>query len=63
MNLKEKKALLTGADCCIGKDCALALARNGAILVVNDRPECKKIDLTVSEIRVDGGVCLGSELS
>jgi glucose 1-dehydrogenase len=57
MNLENKIALVTGAGQGIGKGCALELARGGADLVVNDRPESPDIAMTADEIRNMGRSC------
>jgi len=55
--LKGKQALVTGAGRGIGKGCALELARKGANVVVNDRPESQDLEGTASEIRALGRDC------
>jgi glucose 1-dehydrogenase len=52
-----KIALVTGAGCGIGKGCALELARDGADLIVNDRPGSPNLAQTVAEIRALGRAC------
>lgn len=54
MNLTGKKALVTGAGRGIGKGCALALARCGAELVLNDLPDSPDLERTVEEVRALG---------
>ena len=44
MRLEGKTALVTGAGRGIGRGCALELAREGANLVINDRPESPDIE-------------------
>ena len=57
MNLTGKIALITGAGRGIGKGCALQLARNGADLVINDRPGSSDLEATANEIRSLGRSC------
>lgn len=54
MNLEGKTALVTGAGRGIGKACALELARRGARLIVNDRPDNPDLTVTVEEISALG---------
>lgn len=61
MNLKNKIALVTGAGRGIGKGCALELARTGADLVINDRPESPDLAATAEEIRALGRQCTAIE--
>lgn len=51
MKLAGKVALVTGAGRGIGKGCALELARAGADIVLNDRPESPDAENTAAEIR------------
>ncbi len=55
MRLKGKTALVTGAGRGIGKGCALELAREGAIIVANDRPGSPDLSTTIREIEAAGG--------
>ena len=48
--LAGKNALVTGAGRGIGKGCALELARRGAAIVANDRPESADLTGTLKEI-------------
>jgi len=57
MDLTGKQALVTGAGRGIGKGCALELARRGAEVVVNDRPESADLEQTAGEIRELGRNC------
>jgi len=57
MGLAGKTALVTGAGRGIGKGCALALARCGADVVVNDRPGSPDAATTADEIRDLGRTC------
>ena len=57
MKLAGKTALVTGAGRGIGKGCALELARQGADVVVNDRPESPDLQHTAEEIRALGRRC------
>ncbi|MBI1314357.1 SDR family oxidoreductase [bacterium] len=57
MDLSEKIAVVTGAGRGIGKGCALELARHGADVVINDRPDSADLDATADEIRSLGRHC------
>ncbi|MDE0328193.1 MAG: SDR family NAD(P)-dependent oxidoreductase [Chloroflexota bacterium] len=61
MSLLGKTALITGAGRGIGKGCALALARRGATVVVNDRPASPDLAGTATEIKRAGGEALAVE--
>lgn len=54
MKLAGKKALVTGAGRGIGRGCAVALARAGADVAVNDRDESDDLRSVVAEIRALG---------
>jgi glucose 1-dehydrogenase len=56
-----KMALVTGAGRGIGKGCAIELARNGADLVINDRPGSPDLEQTAGEIRRLGRSCTAVE--
>jgi glucose 1-dehydrogenase len=56
-----KIALVTGAGHGIGKGCALELARSGADLVINDRPDSPDLEQTAAEIRALGRSCAAIE--
>jgi len=56
-----KIALVTGAGRGIGKGCALALAANGADLIINDRPGSPDLGKTAEEIRALGRKCTAIE--
>ncbi|MGA9047385.1 MAG: SDR family oxidoreductase [Dehalococcoidia bacterium] len=58
MKFKDKVALVTGAGCGIGKAVALAFAREGAKVVVND-VNADAIETTLAEIVKLGGEGLG----
>ncbi|MDA1017850.1 MAG: SDR family NAD(P)-dependent oxidoreductase [Planctomycetota bacterium] len=57
MRLTGKIAIVTGAGRGIGKGCALELAREGADLVINDRPGSPDLETTAAEIRELGRDC------
>jgi glucose 1-dehydrogenase len=57
MRHSGKLALVTGAGRGIGKGCALELARDGADLVINDRPGSSDLAQTASAIRALGQSC------
>ncbi len=61
MSLLGKMALITGAGRGIGKGCALALARRGATVVLNDRPGSPDLARTAAEIESVGGAALALE--
>lgn len=54
MSLHGKIALVTGGGQGIGKGCALALARAGADIVLNDRPGSPTLAATAAELRALG---------
>ncbi|MDB4786448.1 SDR family oxidoreductase [Planctomycetaceae bacterium] len=57
MTNSNRVALVTGAGRGIGKGCALELAKSGADLVINDRPESTDLEQTATEIRALGRQC------
>jgi glucose 1-dehydrogenase len=57
MDLSGKIAVVTGAGRGIGKGCALELARAGADLVINDRPDSPDLAGTADVIQSLGGSC------
>ena len=57
MNLTGKTALVTGAGRGIGLGCAVELARAGADLVINDRPESPDLAAAAAEIQALGRTC------
>lgn len=61
MKLKGKLALVTGAGRGIGMGCALELARAGADIVINDRPNSPDIAAAAEEIRDLGRQCTAIE--
>ncbi len=58
VDLSGKKAIVTGASTGIGRAIALALARNGADVVVNYRASQKAAEELAREIRAMGRACL-----
>lgn len=56
-----KRVLVTGAGRGIGKGCALEMAKEGAQLVVNDRPGSPDLATTVEELRATGAQVTGLE--
>jgi glucose 1-dehydrogenase len=56
-----KVALVTGAGRGIGKGCALELARQGADLVINDRPGSTDLSQTAADIEALGRSCTAIE--
>ena len=61
MKLAGKIALVTGAGRGIGRGCALELARNGAVVVANDRPGSPDLATTAAGIRERGARCVAIE--
>jgi glucose 1-dehydrogenase len=61
MTLEGKWALVTGAGRGIGRACALALAREGADLILNDRPGSPDLAATLATVRARGGQAHGFE--
>ena len=57
MNLEGKRALVTGSGRGIGRGCALELARHGANVVINDRPDSPDLEQTADDIRAIGREC------
>lgn len=57
MKLAGQAAIVTGAGRGIGKGCALELARAGAELVINDRPDSPDLLQTAAEIQALGVTC------
>ncbi|MBT7256920.1 MAG: SDR family oxidoreductase [Planctomycetaceae bacterium] len=57
--LSGKIALVTGAGRGIGRGCALELARAGADVVANDRPDSSDLAGLVTEIEALGRKCVG----
>lgn len=54
MNLAGRTALVTGAARGIGRGCALALARAGADIAINDRERTPEAEAVIAEIEVVG---------
>ena len=61
MNLAGKIALVTGAGRGIGMGCAMQLAKNGADIILNDRPGSTELEATAAQIRALGRTCLAIE--
>lgn len=61
MSMLGKVALITGASGGIGKAGALALAKEGATIIVNGRPGNEKLNETVKLIRELGAKCYSVE--
>ncbi len=61
MDLSGKIAIITGGASGIGKGCAVALAKAGADIYINDRPESPDLSDTVKEIEKLGNRCQGIE--
>ena len=61
MSLTGKTALVTGAGRGIGKGCAMALAKRGAMVVINDRPASPDLAATVAEVNAAGGAAVAVE--
>jgi glucose 1-dehydrogenase len=59
--LDGKIAVITGGARGIGKGCALELAREGATVVVNDRPDSPDLATTVAELSTNGKPILSVE--
>ncbi|WP_166831658.1 SDR family NAD(P)-dependent oxidoreductase [Thalassoroseus pseudoceratinae] len=57
MKLTDQIAIVTGAGRGIGQGCAIELARNGADIVLNDRPGCPDLESTAEGIRELGRRC------
>lgn len=58
MKLKGKTAIVTGSTQGIGFGCALELAREGADVVINDRPGSELLEEAAEKIRETGVRCL-----
>jgi glucose 1-dehydrogenase len=61
LRLAGKTALVTGSGRGIGRGCALQFAREGADVVINDRPGSTGIDSVAEEIRELGRKCVAIE--
>ena len=57
IDLKGKKALITGASRGIGREIAIRLAKDGCEVYVNYAGNTKKAEETKSLIEKNGGVC------
>ncbi|MDQ7037159.1 MAG: SDR family oxidoreductase [Anaerolineae bacterium] len=61
MRFEGKTALITGAGRGIGKGCAIELARAGAKVIINDRPNSPDLQAAVTEIEALGGEAIAIE--
>ena len=61
MIFEGKTALVTGAGRGIGKGCALELAKNGASIIMNDRPGSPDLATAVAEAESLGVTAIGIE--
>src|ERR1700677_2402218 len=61
MRRTGETALVTGAGRGLGKACALELARQGADLVLNDRPASPDLSQTAAEVHALGRSCTAIE--
>src|SRR5690606_25890152 len=61
MNLSGKIALITGGGRGIGQGCALELAKRGADIVLNDRPDSPDLETSAAAIRQLGRACYAIE--
>ena len=61
MKFVRKTALITGGGRGIGRGCALELARDGAKIIVNDRPGSPDLGPAVTEIQALGGEAIPIE--
>ncbi len=61
LSLQGKTALITGAGRGIGLGCALALAREGATVILNDRPNSPDLAAALAEVERLGGRALALE--
>ena len=57
MKLTERWAMVTGAGRGIGRGCAVELARSGADIVLNDRPDSDDVNGVRAEIEAFGRTC------
>ena len=51
IDLSKKTALITGSGRGIGRACAIELAKSGANIIINDRPESPDLAKTKLEIQ------------
>ena len=51
IDLSKKTALITGSGRGIGRACAIELAKSGANIILNDRPESPDLAKTKFEIQ------------
>ncbi|MEC9366158.1 MAG: SDR family NAD(P)-dependent oxidoreductase, partial [Chloroflexota bacterium] len=58
LGLNGKVALVTGGSRGLGRESALALAREGANVAICGRTQ-STLDETVNEIKKNGGICIG----
>ncbi len=57
IDLSKKTALITGSGRGIGRACAIELAKSGANIILNDRPESPDLAKTKFEIQKLGVQC------
>ncbi|HET6794324.1 MAG TPA: SDR family oxidoreductase [Acidimicrobiales bacterium] len=57
--LAGRTAVITGSGRNIGRAIALAMARNGARVVVNGHRDRQRVDQVVDEVRAEGGEAIG----